>query len=104
MGRRSTLSHDHRRLALHYLGHLDPTSVMLVNSMIGMVGLPWADVLGNPNAVLHQASFYTAKILSFPERRSELTKLRAEVEEIRAFVRTTLTAKARAGAVGAVGT
>jgi hypothetical protein len=38
------------------------------------------------------------------QRRSELAKLRADVEEIRAFVRHTPTAGAKAGAMCAVGT
>ena len=97
------LSHSQLRLLQHFI--MDPERAMLVNLLISMAGLPWADVLGSPNAALHPAFFYTAKIIPFPDRRSsELAKLRAEVEEIRTFVRTTLTAGARAGAVGAVGT
>ena len=34
-----------------------------------------------------EALFYKAKILKFPERRSEFAKLRAEIEEMRVSVR-----------------
>ncbi len=78
---------------------------MLVNLLINMVGLPWADVLGSPNAALRYMPLYTARIIKFPERRSEIAKLKAELEEVkRAIARTTLTAGAKAGAMCAVGT
>jgi hypothetical protein len=34
--------------------------------------------IGNPNA----ASYYVVRIIKFPERRNELAKLRAEIEEM----------------------
>jgi hypothetical protein len=39
-----------------------------------MVGLPWADVLGSPNAVLRYMPLYTARIIKFPERRNEIAR------------------------------
>jgi hypothetical protein len=56
-------SHDHRRLAWHYLGHLDPERVMLANSMIGMTGSPFWGVFGDPTIVLRYACFYTVRII-----------------------------------------
>jgi hypothetical protein len=48
---------------------------------------------------------YTTRIIKCPERRSEIAKLKAELEEVkRAIARTTLTAGAKAGAMCAVGT
>jgi hypothetical protein len=83
----------------------DNQAAPLVNLLIGMVRLPWADVLGSPTAARCIGAFYTAQIINFPERRGGLAKVRAEVEEIkRALARTTPTAGARAVAVGAVGT
>jgi len=47
---------------------------------------------------------YTARIIKFPERRSEIVKLKAKLEEVkRAIARTTLPARAKAEAVCAVG-
>jgi hypothetical protein len=53
---RHVFSHDHRRLAWHYLGHLDPERVMLANYMIGMTGSPFWGVFGDPTIVLRYAS------------------------------------------------
>src|SRR5229473_1270622 len=72
---RHVLSHAQQRIRWHYLGHFDPEGVAQVNCMIG---LPWASVFGNPNA----ASYYVVRIIKFPERRNELAKLRAEIEEM----------------------
>jgi hypothetical protein len=69
-----------------------------------MVGSPFWDVFGSLNAVLHLPSFYSAQIIKLPERSSELARLRAEVEEIRTFARTTPTAGVKAEAMVAVGT
>jgi hypothetical protein len=76
---RHVFSRDRRRLAWHYLGWVDPERVRLVNCMIGMIDSPWAHVFGDPNA----ASFYTAKIIKFPERRSELAKIRDDLDGMR---------------------
>jgi hypothetical protein len=65
-----------RRLMRHYV--IDPKRVALINCVIGMTGSPFWGAFGDPTIVLRCASFYTAKIIKFPERRSELGKLRAE--------------------------
>jgi hypothetical protein len=75
--RRHVLSREQRRLMQRFV--VDPERVTLVNCMIGMIDSPWAHVFGDPNA----ASFYTARIIRFPERRNELAKLRGDVEEMR---------------------
>ena len=80
---RHVFSHDHRRLAWHYLGHLDPERVALINRMIGMMGSPFRCVFGDPTIVLRYAPRYTARVIKFPERRNEIAKLRAEIEEMR---------------------
>ena len=49
---------------------------------IGMMGSPFWGVFGDPTIVLRYASPYTARIIKFPERRSEIAKLRAEIEEL----------------------
>ena len=49
-------------------------------------GSPFWGVFGDPTIVLRYASFYTAKIIKFPERRSELGKLRAEIAEMSRIV------------------
>jgi len=60
-----------------------PSARLLVNGIIGMMGSPFLGVFGNLNAALHQAFFYTARIIRFPERRGDLAKLRAELNELR---------------------
>ena len=100
---RHVLTHDQYRILRHYV--IDPERAMLVNLLISMVGLPWADVLGSPNAALHQPFFYTGRIIKFPKRRSGIAKLKAELEEVkRAIAQTTLPAGAKAEAVCADGT
>jgi|GraSoi_2013_40cm_1033754.scaffolds.fasta_scaffold314965_1 hypothetical protein len=47
---------------------------------IGLKG--WARIFGDPNAT----SYYVARIIKFPERRSELGKLRAEIAEMSRIV------------------
>jgi hypothetical protein len=37
--------------------------------MIGLLGSPFSGVLGNPNAVLHQAFFYMARIIKLSTMR-----------------------------------
>ena len=50
--------------------------------MIGMTVSPFWGVFGDPTIVLRYASPYTARIIKFPQRRSEIAKLRAEIEEL----------------------
>jgi len=47
---------------------------------IGLKG--WARIFGDPNAT----SYYVARIIKFPERRSELARLKAEIKELRKTV------------------
>jgi hypothetical protein len=44
---------------------------------------PFGGVFGDPNAPLHYTTCHTTRVLTFPERRSEPAKLRAEVGETR---------------------
>jgi hypothetical protein len=75
--RRHTLSHDDRRLILHESGYLDPERLWLAN--IAIAKPPWwAGLFGDPRAV----AYVVPQIIIFPERRSEIARLRAEVEEL----------------------
>ena len=49
---------------------------MLAKCTIGMMGSPFWGVFGDPTIVLRYASPYTARIIKFPQRRSEIAKLR----------------------------
>jgi hypothetical protein len=69
----------------HYLINRD--RAWYANLMIGMTGSPFGRVLGDPRILLGHMPLYTAKVIKFPERRSKLARLRAEVEEIRRSVR-----------------
>ena len=82
---RHVLSHDQLRLMRHYV--IDPERVMLANCMIGMTGSPFWGVFGDPTIVLRYAPRYTARVIKFPERRSEIARIRAEIEEMRKTVR-----------------
>jgi hypothetical protein len=80
---RHVLSHDQLRLMRHYV--IDPERVMLANCVIGMTGSPFWGVFGDPTIVLRYAPLYTARVIEFPERRSEIVKLKAELEEVKRF-------------------
>jgi hypothetical protein len=80
---RHVLSHDQYRLMRHYV--VDPEHVMLANRMIGMTGSPFWGVFGDPAILLHMP-YHMARILKFPERRSELARLKAEIKELRKTV------------------
>jgi hypothetical protein len=54
--------------------------------MIGMTGSPFWGVFGDPTILLRYAPLYTARVIKFPERRSDLAMLRAEIEEMRKTV------------------
>jgi hypothetical protein len=81
---RHVLSHDQLRLMRHYV--IDPGRVMSANCMIGMTGSPFWGVFGDPTMLLRYAPRYTARVIKFPERRNEIAKLRAEIEEMRKTV------------------
>jgi hypothetical protein len=84
---RYVVSHDQLRLKRHYVS--DPERVALINCMIGMTGSPFWGVFGDPTIVLRYASPYTPRVIKFPERRSEIAKLRAEIEELQRTFRCT---------------
>ena len=48
---------------------------------------PFSDIFGNLNAALHHMPYHMARILKFPERRSEIARLKAEIKELRKTVR-----------------
>jgi hypothetical protein len=50
-----------------------------------MASLFWG-VFGDPTILLRYAPLYTARIIKFPERRSELARLKAEIKELRKTV------------------
>jgi hypothetical protein len=80
--RRPTLFHDDRRVAAHRFWPLDRERVWLANRAIGWPW--WAGLFGDPRAAL---SYYVpSNIVRFPERRSQIAKLRAEIEELRRAV------------------
>jgi hypothetical protein len=79
--RRWHWSHDDKRVILHRHGRLDPERVWQANIMIGMP-VWWTGLFGDPRAL----SYVVPRILRFPERRSEIAKLRAEIEEMRKTV------------------
>ena len=78
---RHVLTHEQYRLMQHYV--VDPERVMLPNCVIGMTGSPFWGAFGDPTIVLRYAPRYTARVIKFPERRNEIAKLRAEIEEMR---------------------
>ena len=79
--RRLTPSHDDRRVLLHRHGYIDPERVWLVNIMIALPAC-WTGMFGNANAAL-KLPYHMARIIRFPEGRSELAKLRAEIQAVR---------------------
>jgi hypothetical protein len=79
---RRLLTHDRRRLMHHYVGCCDFERLWRANIAIG--NARWlhvfADVMGDPHYGLPRE---TAHVIAFPERRSELAKLRDEIEELK---------------------
>jgi hypothetical protein len=86
LARRLTPSHDDRRVLLHRHGYLDPQRIWLARLAIGEVWRPFYGIFGNAHALLNYMPYHVARILKFPERRSEIAKLRSEIEEIRRTV------------------
>jgi hypothetical protein len=74
---RRLLSHDQRRLSGHFA--FDPERIKLCRTSIGTASWlsPFGGVFGDPNAAFHMPCF-TARVLAFPERCSELAQLRPE--------------------------
>jgi hypothetical protein len=76
------ISHNRRRVAGHYFGPRNPMRLAVANAAIGAA--PRYDRLfGCCGTIVGPHFFYFAKIIRFPERRSEIAKLRAEVAELR---------------------
>jgi hypothetical protein len=89
VSRRCVLSHsDWRRLG-HLYGFIDPERTWRARIAIGNASWfhPFWGVFGDPTIVLRYAPRYTARVIKFPERRSEIARIRAEIEEMRKTVR-----------------
>jgi hypothetical protein len=81
---RHIASHDERRVAAHRFWPRDPQRLWLANIAIGWPW--WAGLFGDPRAAWALSYFYVSNVIRFPERRSEIAKLRAEIGEIRANI------------------
>src|SRR5258708_11264684 len=91
---------------MHWYGYTDLERTWRARIAIGNASWlqPFFGIFGNPTIALRYAPLCTARVIKFPERRSEIVKLKAELEEVRrAIARTTLTARAKAEAERAVG-
>jgi hypothetical protein len=85
--RRFRLYHDDRRVLLHRHGYVDRARIEDCRRAIGGASWgPFAGIFGDLNAALHYLPCHAARILKFPERRSKIAKLRAEIEEMRKTV------------------
>jgi hypothetical protein len=82
--RRWHWSHDDKRVILHRHGRLDPERVWLARIAIGNASWvhPFWGVFGDPTILLRYAPRYTARVIKFAERRSDLAKLRIEIDEL----------------------
>jgi hypothetical protein len=103
---RRVLSHDQYRKLGHLYGYIDPMRTWRARIAIGNAS--WLQlffgIFGDPTILLSYAPLYTARIIRFPERRSEIVKLKAELDEVKqAIARTTLTARAKAEVMVVVG-
>ena len=78
-------SHGDRRLVSHAGGHLDPQRVWLANITIGSPW--WTGLFGDPRAAWSLSFWMPPNVLRFPERRSEVARLRSEIAEMRKSVR-----------------
>jgi hypothetical protein len=81
------LSHNQHRLRQHF-GYIDPKRVELARASIGAASWrsAFSGIFGDATTALHYMPLYSATIISFPERRSELARLRAEIEELKRCV------------------
>src|SRR6266436_4762015 len=87
VSRRCVLSHsDWRRLG-HLYGYTDLERTWRARIAIGNASWlhPFWGVFGDPAILLHMP-YHMARILKFPERRSELARLKAEIKELRKTV------------------
>ena len=80
---RPVLSHDERRVASYRFWPLDPERVWLANLAIGSPW--WTGLFGDPRA-FWALSYYVSNVIRFPERRSEVAKLRSEIEQLKKTV------------------
>jgi hypothetical protein len=82
---RRLLTHDEHRLRQHF-GYIDPRRVDLARMSIGAASWcsPFRGIYGE--VAPHSMPVCSATILKFPDRRSDIAKLRAEVEELRRFI------------------
>jgi hypothetical protein len=80
-----SLLHDQRRLIGRFV--LDPARAELGQAAVGQASWlqPFANIFGSPSAFIELRP--TATVINFPERRSELAKLRDEAREIIQVVR-----------------
>jgi hypothetical protein len=80
MRARVSLSHDRRRLMQHHV--IDPKRIEVGRASIGAASwcYRFGACFGDTNYGLHRD---TAHIIKFPERRSDIAKLRAELEEMK---------------------
>jgi hypothetical protein len=70
--------HDDKRVLSHRHGRLDPERVWLVNVLIALPAC-WTGMFGNAHSAMDYRPRYTARIIRFPERRSDIAKLRSEI-------------------------
>jgi hypothetical protein len=67
--------------------HVDQVCLELARLSVGTTVGAFAGIFGSPTAALCQLPYYTAPVINFPERRSDLAKLKAEIAEINRTVR-----------------
>jgi hypothetical protein len=53
-----------------------------------MIGMPvwWNGLFGNPRALSCVVPYHVARVIEFPERRTEIAKLRSEVQAVRSEI------------------
>jgi hypothetical protein len=84
VSRRCVLSHSDWRKLGHWYGFIDPERTWRARIAIGNASWlhPFWGVFGDPTILLSCAPRYTARVIEFPERRSEIARLRGEIEEL----------------------
>jgi hypothetical protein len=82
--RRFRLYHDDRRVLLHRHGYVGQERLIDANAEIGNASWvhPFWGVFGDPTILVRYMPLYMARIIKFPERRSEIAKIRAELKEL----------------------
>jgi hypothetical protein len=85
---RPVLTHDRRRVTEHYFGYVDLKRLIDANAEVGNAAWmhPFSKIFGNLNGALHHMPHDTARVLKFPERRSDLARLRSEIQEMKRSV------------------